>query len=100
MGTAKKNGHDALTVEMVNLLRAILAEGKKTSQRVDETNQRLDALHEDFVGLREDVLALRADVVSVKNEVAGLRVEARADRDDHEERLVKLEAAVFKRTGS
>jgi hypothetical protein len=76
------NGDDPLTRRMVDVLERI-------EHRLEQTNRRLDDIHEDHI-------ALRAEVQGVRTEVAGLRVEARFDITDHEERLRRLEGAVFK----
>ena len=79
---AESNGHDRVTVEMVEILREIRDQAKGTNERLETlagevkwvrgeiselrgevgaTNARLDRLH-------EDVLKIGADTTSIKNE--------------------------------
>lgn len=96
----KGNGHDPLTVRMVEILERI--EGEVKGLRGEVTT-----LRDDMHTLREDVHEIRADVSTLKNEMRGLREEMRADLAQHDEahgdlisRVARLEAAVFKKTGS
>jgi len=94
----KKNGHDPLTVEMVELLRQIVVAGQETNRRaeetnrraeetnrraeetnkrLEETNKRLEETNKRLDVLHDDVVDLRADVAGVKEEVHAFKVETR-----------------------
>src|SRR5580692_6142371 len=75
------NGHDPLTKKMIDVLERI--EGQ-----IQKTNERLDAFRAE---VHEDLAALRAGQTELRNDLRGLRTEARADHDDHAERLADHE---------
>jgi FtsZ-binding cell division protein ZapB len=96
---AKGNGHDPMTVRLVEVLERIEVHVKGTNDRLDALNARVDAL-------TEDVHALRADVTTIRNDLGSLRMEAHPDLDEmraelraHEQRFLRLEEAVFKKAG-
>ena len=118
---SKDNGHDPLTVQMVEILgkihqelvnvrgavgelrtdvQATNARLDTTNARLDTTNARLDTLHEDVVGLRAEVTGIRNEVISLRQEthveLEGIREEL---RDDLGARVRRLEEVVFKRAG-
>jgi hypothetical protein len=76
------NGHDPSTKQVVEVLLRMEA-------GLERLNSQVDVLH-------EDMLALRADVTGIRNEMRSLRPELRADLDSMQERIARLEAAVFK----
>ena len=76
------NGHDPATKQMVEVLLRMEA--------------GLERLSSQNAVLHEDMLALRADVTGIRNELRSLRPELRADIDSIQERVARLEAAVFK----
>jgi hypothetical protein len=95
---ASENGHDRVTVQMVELLGKIHAE-------LTESNKRLDTLHDDVLDLRAEVHAfkeetrntltdLRADVHAIRGELIDLRAEVRGDLAT---RVARLENAVFQK---
>jgi chromosome segregation ATPase len=116
---SKDNGHDPLSVQMVEILGKIhhelvnvrgamgelRADVQATNTRLDATNTRLDATNTRLDTLHEDVVALRAEVTGIRNEVQSLRQETRVElegiheelRDDLGARVRRLEEAVFKR---
>jgi predicted nucleic acid-binding Zn-ribbon protein len=112
----KTTGHDPLTVRMVEVLERIEAQVTGLHDEVRTTNVRLTELRGEVAGVREDLNALREetrgeimDIRSTAHDIRGelidLRSEVRAmgdrerAREEHEARIVRLEQAVFKRTG-
>jgi hypothetical protein len=111
VASKKGNGHDGTTMEMVEILKRIdgRIEGLRremqdelTGLRADigglrremqqgfaDVNQRLDALH-------EDMIEVHAGQTSTLTELRGLRGEAKAELDELRQRVLRLEAAVFK----
>ena len=83
------NGQDPATKQMVEVLLRMEAGIKKTNESLAGLTARVDVLH-------EDMLALRADVTGMRNEMRSLRPELRTDLDSIQERVARLEAAVFK----
>ena len=94
------NGHDTVTVQMVDILG-------KIHQELVNVRGVVGALH-------EDVIALRAGQTELRNELNGLRVELHSDleelrsevhdlrtelREDLGTRVRRLEDTVFKRAG-
>jgi uncharacterized protein (DUF3084 family) len=111
---AGENGHDRVTVQMVELLGKIHAELVGVNTRVDETNRRLDELKQETRDTLLDLVAEvhatngRLDVLTARAEELDGRVEKIGDRLDglaldahdvrkHEERIARLEEAVFKK---
>ena len=125
---SKDNGHDPLTVQMVEILgkihqelvnvrgavgelrtdvQATNARLDTTNARLDTTNARLDTTNARLDTLHEDVVELRAEVTGIRNEMVSLRLETHVElegireelRDDLGARVRRLEEVVFKRAG-
>ena len=101
----KGNGHDPLTVELVDLLRQVV-------NGINGTNTRLDAFRDEMRGELTDIrgelremhheMAATNERVTLTNErLEDLRAELHGLRGDMkgavETRLARLEGAVFKR---
>jgi chromosome segregation ATPase len=63
---------------------------------VHSLTKRVDTLTEDMHTMTEDVHAMRADLSSLDKNVGSIRTEALADVRQYDERIRRLEAAVFK----
>ncbi len=120
----KGNGHDRVTSEMVEILRELRddqkgmrieltgntealrqvvgavrtlhEEQRKTNERLDTLTGRVDTLTEHVHTLAEDVHAMRADLSSLERNVGSIRTETRAEVRQYDERIRRLEDAVFK----
>ena len=79
MAAKKTNGHDSVTVEMVDLLRQLVTE-------VRATNERLDTLQVEVSGFRNET----------RNELTSLRTEMRADLAQTNDALEDLRREVAK----
>jgi chromosome segregation ATPase len=100
--TEKSNGHDPLTVEMVSLLREIRDEAKRTNERLGSVDERLGSVDERLGNVEQRLGALEGEVRGLRGEL-NLRLDAflehvTEDKTGLEERVKKLEAAVFKPT--
>jgi chromosome segregation ATPase len=119
----KSNGHDPLTVEMVDLLKQVVSgigrlavQIQGTNERLDVTNAHLDTLHDDVLDVRAqvhktnerldhtneqlDAICKREDTIA--DRVEGLPLEFHEINEKHaalETRVAKVEAAVLKPRG-
>jgi chromosome segregation ATPase len=108
VATKKGNGHDPGTARIVEVLERIEKEAHATNVRLDATNvrldatnARLDALREEMSGLREELHGFRVEthdeLLDLHAEQHQLRMELKTSI---EVRLARLEAAVFRPTGT
>jgi hypothetical protein len=90
------NGHDPLALKMVELLEEIRDAARRTEQEVREL--RTD-MNEQFTKQRTMVHKLHADVNERLDTLHEDLLLDEANLREHETRLAKLEAVVFKATG-
>ncbi len=90
----KGNGHDPMTARMVEVLERIEKDLSGLREDVRATNARLDALREEVQQFRVEV---HDELVDLHAEQHELRMDLRTSV---EARLARLEAAVFRPTGT
>jgi hypothetical protein len=96
MSGAKGNGHDPLTVEMVEILRQIRDDIHGLREDLAGTNMRIDALKT----ITERAHRHIHERIDEAHEEAIGNTQRLTDHDGVLARLDRLEAAVFKKTGS